>query len=210
MPNFVGQLKVPLIALADARTHELIFFRDETLKQHFRNQWEFTSKGFTLNKEHEGIEPPKFEPMDPHTMLFETSYKPYDFAKDEEAQETVENMDTYHIVQTCVPSYYTIAECKEKGQLVVVVGQEIYDQSPFTKEIAQIMADDVNEYYLIIILIFAIVKMSLFCVLWSWLRMRVTDRMIYLTKKLKTSDQADNRNNYQPKKLTKFDSNNES
>ncbi len=72
------------------------------------------------------------------------------------------------------------------------------------------MADDVNEYYLIIIMIFVIVKLSLFCVLWSWLRMRVTDRMIYLTKKLKTSDQADNKHNYQPKKLTKFDNNNDS
>ncbi len=89
--------------------------------------------------------------------------------------------------------------------MMFVVGQEIYNHSPFTKEIAQIMTDDVNEYYLIIILIFVIVKLFLFCVLWSWLRMRVTDRMIYLTKKLKTSDQDNNK--YQPKKLNRFDGN---
>ena len=57
----------------------------------------------------------------------------------------------------------------------------MYDDSPFTKEIKQIMDDDVNRYYGFIVLIFFVVKFFLFVVLWSWLRIRVTERMIALT-----------------------------
>jgi hypothetical protein len=48
--------------------------------------------------------------------------------------------------------------------------------------------DDVKKYYGYIVLIFFVVKFFLFVVLWSWLRIRVTERMIALTKKLKTND----------------------
>ena len=205
MPNFVEQLKVPLIALSDSKTQEIIFFKDETFQSHFKNQWKFTDQGFTLNEDYTGVGVPLFEQMEPHEMLKEVQYRPYDFAKDEFAQELVESMDTYHMVETCVPSSVSMEECKDLGYMMVVVGQEIYDHSPFTREIALIMNNDVDEYYLYIILIFCLVKLALFCVLWSWLRMRVTDRMIDLTRKLKTSDSSD-KHSYQHKKLTKFDS----
>lgn len=72
--------------------------------------------------------------------------------------------------------------------MFVVVGQEVYDDSPFTKEIESIMDSDVNQYYMFIVLIFFIVKCILFLVLWSWLRIRVTERMMNLTRKLKNND----------------------
>lgn len=56
------------------------------------------------------------------------------------------------------------------------------------------MDDDVKQYYGFIVLIFFIVKFFLFFVLWSWLRFRVTERMIALTNKLKTNDQSEKRN----------------
>lgn len=60
------------------------------------------------------------------------------------------------------------------------------------------MKDDVNQYYGFIILIFLVVKIILFLVLWSWLRIRVTERMIDLTNKLKTNEQSDKRS-YKPR-----------
>lgn len=87
--------------------------------------------------------------------------------------------------------------CNTDGYMLVVVGQEVYESSPFTKEIKRIMSDDVSEYYLTIVLIFFVGKLILFCVLWNWLRVRVTDRMIALTRKLQTSDQSDAQSNYQ-------------
>ena len=72
--------------------------------------------------------------------------------------------------------------------MFVVVGQEIYDDSPFTLEIENIMNSDVNTYYGFIVMIFFVVKFFLFVVLWSWLRIRVTERMVDLTMKLETND----------------------
>ena len=97
-------------------------------------------------------------------------------------------MPKYHLVESCVPSDVPINECSQNGYLFVVVGQEVYDDSPFTKEIESIMDSDVNQYYMFIILIFFVVKCILFLVLWSWLRIRVTERMMKLTSKLKNND----------------------
>lgn len=97
-------------------------------------------------------------------------------------------MPEYHLVETCIPSTVTIEDCHEDGFMFVVIGQEVYMDSPFTREIRQIMDDDVNQYYGFIVLIFFVVKFFLFMVLWSWLRFRVTERMIALTNKLKTND----------------------
>lgn len=58
--------------------------------------------------------------------------------------------------------------------MMVVVGQEVYSDSPFTKEIERIMTEDVIQYYGIIVIIFVVVKLFLFCVLWTWLREQVT------------------------------------
>lgn len=100
------------------------------------------------------------------------------------------------MVQTCVPNLPGI-NCNTDGYMLVVVGQEVYESSPFTLKINRIMRDDVSEYYLTIFIIFFVGKLLLFCVLWNWLRVRVTDRMIALTRKLQTSDQSDAQSNYQ-------------
>ena len=49
------------------------------------------------------------------------------------------------------------------------------------------------KYYGVIILIFVIVKVLLFITLWSWLKSRVTDRMIELTQKINNNEQIDDR-----------------
>ena len=72
--------------------------------------------------------------------------------------------------------------------MMVVVGQEIYSDSPFTKEIERIMTEDVMQYYWIIVIIFVVVKLFLFGVLWGWLKHQVTERMNRLTAKLRTND----------------------
>ena len=97
-------------------------------------------------------------------------------------------MPKYHLVQTCIPKNVSINDCSKKGYMFLVIGQEQYEDSPFTKEILKIVNDDVKKYYGYIVLIFFVVKFFLFVVLWSWLRIRVTERMIALTKKLKTND----------------------
>ena len=35
MPHFVDQLQVPLIAIADSRSHEILFFKDSSKNEHF-------------------------------------------------------------------------------------------------------------------------------------------------------------------------------
>ena len=67
---------------------------------------------------------------------------------------------------------------------MVVVGQEVYEDSPFTLAIQTIMKEDVDHYYEMICIIFIVVNIFLFCVLWTWLRLRVTDRIKLLTTKL--------------------------
>ena len=108
--------------------------------------------------------------------------------------DSLENLPEYHLVQSCIPGNISIEQCKENGYMFVVVGQEVYDDSPFTREIEYIMDGDVKSYYGFIVLIFIVVKICLFSVLWSWLRIRVTERMIKLTKKLKTTDQQEKGN----------------
>ena len=68
--------------------------------------------------------------------------------------------------------------------MMVVVGQEVYEDSPFTLAIHNIMKEDVDHYYEMICIIFIVVNIFLFCVLWTWLRLRVTDRIKLLTTKL--------------------------
>ena len=68
--------------------------------------------------------------------------------------------------------------------MMVVVGQEVYEDSPFTLAIQTIMKEDVDHYYEMICIIFIVVNIFLFCVLWTWLRLRVTDRIKLLTTKL--------------------------
>ena len=92
-----------------------------------------------------------------------------------------------------IPSVKSIEECHSEGYMFVVVGQEIYDDSPFTLEIENIITSDVNTYYLFIVLIFFSGNLILFVVLWSWLRIRVTERMVDLTMKLETNDQSEKR-----------------
>ena len=87
----------------------------------------------------------------------------------------------FHLVKTCIP---TSDNCEEEGTMMVVVGQEVYSDSPFTKEIERIMTEDVMQYYGIIVIIFVVVKLFLFCVLWTWLKRSVTKRMNDLTTRL--------------------------
>ena len=51
------------------------------------------------------------------------------------------------------------------------------------------------KYYGIIILIFVFVKLLTFCTLWEWLKSRVTNKMIELTKKINNNEQIDDRSN---------------
>lgn len=103
-------------------------------------------------------------------------------------------MPEFHLVETCVPTTASGENCSEEGYMMVVVGQEVYGDSPFTKEIERIMSDDVNQYYQFIVLIFCVVKLFLFCVLWNWLRVKVTARMNSLTFHLQTNEQNDKHN----------------
>ena len=50
MPNFVDQLKVPLIVISDAQsqTLEKVYVRDESEGAHFNQMWNFSETGFTL------------------------------------------------------------------------------------------------------------------------------------------------------------------
>ena len=54
------------------------------------------------------------------------------------------DLPMYHLVQTCIPKDIPLDECHEKGNMFIVVGQEIYDDSPFTKKIHKIMDEDVS------------------------------------------------------------------
>ena len=61
-------------------------------------------------------------------------------------------------------------------------------QSEFTYEISRTIETDVLKYYGIIILIFVFVKLLTFCTLWEWLKSRVTNKMIELTKKINNNE----------------------
>lgn len=66
---------------------------------------------------------------------------------------------------------------------------------------------DVMTYYGYIVLIFVIVKLTLFFTLWTWLRSRVTDRMVELTNKINNNEQIEDKsrvqaNDYEKKTLT--------
>ena len=71
--------------------------------------------------------------------------------------------------------------------MFVVVGQETYDESPFTHFILKTMDADVAWYYVVIVLIFLAGNGCLFVVLWTWLRIRVTDRMLFLKNKIQAN-----------------------
>lgn len=93
----------------------------------------------------------------------------------------------YHIVQTCIPLSVPLERCHQEGYMFVVVGQETYDESPFTHSILKTMDADVAWYYVVIVLIFLAGNGCLFVVLWTWLRIRVTDRMLFLKNKIQAN-----------------------
>ena len=55
-------------------------------------------------------------------------------SKDERESSDYKDADLaqFHLVKTCIP---TSDNCEEEGTMMVVVGQEVYSDSPFTKEI---------------------------------------------------------------------------
>lgn len=135
--------------------------------------------------------------MESHPALSQMVYRAGVYKTDgmtDDEKASFDEFPRFHIVQSCIPTDVPVSECSQSGHMLVVVGQEIYDDSPFTREIESIMGSDVNRYYLFIVLIFFIVKCVLFLVLWSWLRIRVTERIINLTKKLKNNDQNEQSN----------------
>ena len=181
MPNFVSQLQVPLIVITDSRSYENIYFKDSSYGQHFLKEWTFNKNGFVVDEMPEGSL--QFTPIETHPMLQELDYMAQDWNFVD-----VDHLPKYHIVQTCIPSTVDIENCHIDGYMFVVVGQEVYDDSPFVSDIRQTMRNDVDWYYLFILIIFLIVKFCLFLVLWTWLRIRVTQRMNELIKRLKTND----------------------
>ena len=50
MPQFVDQLKVPLIAISDSRSFERIYFSDTSQGKHFEDRWDFSEQGFQLDQ----------------------------------------------------------------------------------------------------------------------------------------------------------------
>ena len=105
--------------------------------------------------------------------------------------------EKYHIVQSCMPLDINVTECHSdpRGIMFVIVAQREYMQSEFTYEISRTIETDVLKYYGIIILIFVFVKLLTFCTLWEWLKSRVTNKMIELTKKINNNEQIDDRGN---------------
>ena len=83
-----------------------------------------------------------------------------------------------------------MAECADKGFMVVIVGQEGYDDSPFTQAITEMVTEDITVYYRLIFIIFVIVKLFLFCILSSWLRIKVTSRLEELTNTLEHNEES--------------------
>ena len=51
MPQFVTQLEVPLIAVANSRSNDEIYFHVLPGAEHFKESWHFTDKGFTLKSD---------------------------------------------------------------------------------------------------------------------------------------------------------------
>lgn len=66
---------MPLIAIYDPATLEVVFFQDKTLDSHFKNHWKFTSDGFELKNPNTLNDGLKFEPMDSHAHLHEALYQ---------------------------------------------------------------------------------------------------------------------------------------
>ena len=129
--------------------------------------------------------------MTSHKHLSEANYRAVDFASSQSEKSEFEELAEYHLVETCVPTSANGEKCATEGYMMVVVGQEVYEDSPFTKEIERIMSEDVNQYYQFIVLIFCVVKLFLFFVLWNWLKIKVTDAMTDLTFHLQTNEQSD-------------------
>ena len=101
--------------------------------------------------------------------------------------------ESYHIVQSCMPLTINVTECHSnpEGIMFIVVAQRDYLQSEFTYQISKTIETDVLKYYGFIVLIFVVVEVLLFFTLWSWLKSRVTNRMIELTKKINNNEQID-------------------
>lgn len=98
--------------------------------------------------------------------------------------------ESYHIVQSCMPLDVNVTQCHSdpRGIMFVIVAQREYKQSEFTYEISKTIETDVLKYYGNIVLIFVVVKLLTFFTLWNWLKSRVTNRMIELTKKINNNE----------------------
>ena len=96
-----------------------------------------------------------------------------------------------------MPLDVNVTECRSdpRGIMFVIVAQREYKQSEFTYEISKTIEADVLKYYGNIVLIFVVVKLLTFFTLWNWLKSRVTNRMIELTKKINNNEQIDDRGN---------------
>lgn len=102
--------------------------------------------------------------------------------------------EVYHIVQSCMPITINVTDCHQNGIMRIAVAQRGYKQSEFTHNTNMQIQEDVTGYYGFIVLIFIIVQIFLFFTLWSWLKSRVTNRMVELTKKINTNEQLEDRN----------------
>ena len=113
--------------------------------------------------------------------------------------------EVYHIVQSCMPININVTDCynNPEGIFYVAVAQREYKQSQFTHEISKQIEKDVMIYYGYIVLIFVIVKLTLFWTLWSWLKSRVTDRMVELTRKINNNEQIEDKNRIQANEYEK-------
>ena len=75
MPKFVSQLEVPLIAVADSRRLDEIYFQILPGAEHFKENWHFTKKGFELSKGNEAQQYScHFNKMH-HKNLYDLTYK---------------------------------------------------------------------------------------------------------------------------------------
>ena len=79
-----------------------------------------------------------FEPMEAHLGLRELKYDAAerlraDFDGDSAAEEEFSALPSYHLVETCVPRSVSLDDCNDEGYLTIVIGQEVYEDSPFTQ-----------------------------------------------------------------------------
>lgn len=184
LPKFVDQLDPPLLAISDSRTCEKLFFRESKFAPkdalHLEDQpWFITDE--VLDQANQNV---TMVAMEDNVNLAEYKYD----AREKLGKE-------FHITMSCIPMHVTIDKCHDDGYMFVVVGQETYDYSPFVHNIDQILTDDVDAYYGYILIIFFSGNACNFMILWTWLRVHVTERLFQLQIKITAgSDKSENRN----------------